>query len=85
MRNRWIVGLALAGVLVGTATPAWASSANDTAIDRVGDWLATVGKSGTEKDAAIAQRKATRTAKRAEEMARKQAKAAGNALKSLTN
>ena len=96
MRKQWIVGLMVAGLLVGTSAPVWASNASDTAIDRVGDWLATVGKSGTEKDAALAQRKAERAAKRAQQMARKQAKQAGRemskagketnkALQSLTN
>ncbi|MBI4358593.1 MAG: hypothetical protein HY584_04770 [Candidatus Omnitrophica bacterium] len=57
----------------------YAAEASDTAIDQVGDWLATVGKQGVEKDQIIAQRKAERAARRAEEEAKKAAKEAEHA------
>ena len=43
--------------------------ASDNAIfNRVGDWFATVGKKGAEKEAVLAERKAKRQAKKAEKM-----------------
>ncbi len=48
----------------------------DTAIDKMGDWMATIGKSGLEKDQMLAERKAARTAKRLEQQTKKAAKEA---------
>lgn len=51
----------------------------DNPIDATGDWFATMGKQGLEKDQILAQRKATRTAKHAEAQAKKMGKEAEKA------
>ena len=75
--RRVVLGLVLAGIM-SAAVPVYAAQSvgNDTAIDQVGDWVATLGKSGLEKEALLTQRKAQRAAKRAEASARRQAKQA---------
>ncbi|HEX9780669.1 MAG TPA: hypothetical protein VGB20_05575 [bacterium] len=78
---RVAVALACAMMLIGApAVMAASQVAQDTVVDKVGDWMATIGKSGTEKDAALAQRKAERTAARVAKAAEKQAKKAGKQM-----
>ncbi len=55
-------------------TISYAAEYKDNPIDQVGDWFATMGKSGMEKDAILAQRKGERAAKFAEHEARKAGK-----------
>lgn len=80
-----IAGIVVALVLgMGIATqPVQAAEMvgqQDTVIDRIGDWFATLGKSGMEKDAILTQRKADRLTKRAEQRAREGAKKAEREL-----
>ena len=49
---------------------------DDSAIDKVGDWFATRGKSDAEKQKLLAQRKANRVAARAQKKLEKQKKQA---------
>lgn len=51
----------------------------DTPIDQAGDWFATLGKKGLEKDQILAQRKADRMARYAEKLTRQAAKEAEKA------
>ncbi|HXV28096.1 MAG TPA: hypothetical protein VD913_03940 [bacterium] len=53
--------------------PAWAEvqAYQDNAFDKMGDWFATLGKSGDEKDSILAQRKADRISRHAEKQAQK--------------
>jgi len=55
----------------------------DNVIDQAGDWAATLGKSGVEKEQVLAQRKAERLKKHAERMAAKKAKEAEKAGKEM--
>ena len=72
------VGVLLVLALMGAPAVVYAADAiaQDTVVDKVGDWMATLGKSGTDKDAILAQRKAERAAARTKRMAEKQAKKA---------
>ena len=57
---------------------------NDTQLDQVGDWVATLGKQGLEKDQILSKRKAERIAactKKEAEKAVKEAQKAGNDMK----
>ncbi|MBI4387845.1 MAG: hypothetical protein HY582_02220 [Candidatus Omnitrophica bacterium] len=57
----------------------YAAEYKETPIDSVGDWFATMGKSGAEKDQILAQRKAERMKKFLEREAAKAAKEAEKA------
>ena len=80
--KRAIAAVLLAGML-GAATPGLAATmpVQDTMFDRMGDWFATFGKSGLEKESVLAQRHADRTAKRANEAAQQNAEQAERSLK----
>ena len=57
-----MLGIALLAVtMTFTAAPAFA---NDTVIDKMGDWFATVGKPQSEKDQILVQRHMDRAAKK---------------------
>jgi hypothetical protein len=61
-----------------------ADCTKDNPIDQAGDWFATMGKKGMEKDQALVKRKADRVAacaKREAEKAAKEAEKAGNDMK----
>lgn len=75
MRKRIAVGILMAAMLV-VASPSHVAHAasQDTIVDQVGDWFATVGKSGMDKDTILAKRKAERTAERAEKGLKKAGK-----------
>ncbi len=78
---KWLTALVVAATLAGgPAVYAAQSTMKDTPIDAVGDWISTLGKKSTEKDALIAQRKAARMAKRTQRAAAHQAKAVGNQM-----
>jgi hypothetical protein len=49
---------------------------DDTVIDKVSDWLAVIGKSGDEKEAILAERRADRAAERLAKAMRKAGKRA---------
>jgi len=55
----------------------------DTVIDQVGDWFATLGKEGVEKDQILAKRKADRMKKWAEKKAAEAKKEMGKAGKDM--
>jgi hypothetical protein len=71
----------------GASAQAYEHADDQAVFNRVGDWFATVGKSGEEKAKIKAQRKADRAVKRAEKQAQKKAKEAkekmGKAKKGL--
>lgn len=56
----------------GASERAYERASEEAIFHRVGDWFATRGKSEEEKEAIIAERKATRAAKRAQKEAEKQ-------------
>ena len=67
---RMLVGFLIVVGLGTTATvPAHAAQvgSGDTVVDRVGDWFATMGKSGLDKGSILAQRRTERAAKRMEQ------------------
>jgi len=73
----WMLVIMLSVSVPVYALPDAASSiAQDNVVDKVGDWAATIGKSGIEKDKILAERKATRVAKKAERKAKKAAREA---------
>ena len=55
----------------------------DTMFDKMGDWAATMGKKGVDKDAVLAKRKADRLAICAKKQAQEAAKAVEKAGKEL--
>ncbi len=75
--GHWImaVGLAL-GLMASTPARVYA----DTVLDKLGDWVATAGKSDLDKEAVRAKRRTQREAARAERAARTQAKKTGRDL-----
>jgi hypothetical protein len=78
MRKLVIAFFVLALMLGGISVTAYAMDCTkDTPIDQAGDWFATLGKQGMEKDQILAKRKADRLAI----CAKKQAQEAGKAVK----
>ncbi len=72
--------LALVLALMCSLSPmSYAAEYKDNPIDQAGDWVATLGKQGMEKDQILAQRKTERAAKFAEREAKKMAKDAEKA------
>lgn len=61
----------------------WAASdiAEDNVIEKLGDWLATVGKSEEDRDAMVAERQADRAAERLRKMLKKESKAVEKKMK----
>ena len=57
----------------------YAAQYQDTPIEQMGDWFATLGKQGVEKDQILVKRKADRIARYAEKMAQQAAKDARKA------
>ena len=83
--KRFIVGFFIVSAVFSGA-PAFAAvdCTKDTWVDQAGDWFATRGKNGLEKDKVLATRKADRIAKctkRQAEQAAKEAKKAGEDMK----
>ena len=67
MKARHVVVGAVAALMVGAAAPVFAqpqSVAGDSIIDKAGDWLATLGKSKTDKQIILADRHTKRIARR---------------------
>ena len=77
--TRIAVGMGLV-MLLAAATPAvvYAATnvAQDSVVDRIGDWFATVGKSGIEKQSVLTQRQMARAAKRTGQAVHQQARQA---------
>ena len=72
------VGIGLV-MLLTVATPAVYAAQNvmqDSVVDRIGDWFATVGKSGMEKQTVLTQRQMARAAKRTGHAVHQQARQA---------
>ena len=96
--TRIAVGMGLV-MLLAVATPAVYAAQNvtqDSIVDRIGDWFATVGKSGMEKQMVVTQRQMARAAKRTGQAVHQQARQAqrgvetagrqaNEGLKGLTN
>ncbi|HPW77203.1 MAG: hypothetical protein BWY44_00365 [Candidatus Omnitrophica bacterium ADurb.Bin292] len=80
-----IVALFVATLMLGgTSAFAAVDCTKDSPIDQVGDWFATLGKDGMEKNAVLAERKANRVAacaKREAEKAAKKVQQAGSDMK----
>lgn len=57
----------LAGLFLFTSSPiaVGTARAEDSIVDKAGDWFATIGKSGQEKDQILLQRRMDRAAKKA--------------------
>ena len=85
--KKWVIALFVWGLMLGgisTQAVYAADCTKDTPIDQAGDWFATLGKQGMEKDQILAKRKADRLAvctKKAAEEAAKAVQKAGNDLK----
>lgn len=73
----------------GPSSTAVENASSDSVIDRVGDWIATRGKSQSEKDQILLQRRTERAAKRvqkaAENAQKEMAKEAKNMQKNLND
>ncbi len=54
----------IAVMMLTSATPVFAAMPEDTTIDRVGDWFATIGKSEQDKARVLSQRHNRRASKR---------------------
>lgn len=57
--------------------------AEDSIIDKAGDWMATLGKSPEDKDMILAQRRAERAAKRMKDAMNKSADKAGKEMEKM--
>lgn len=57
----WLVALAISFSLMGC------DACKENLLDKTGDWVATIGKDGMEKEKVLAERKAKRAAKCAEQ------------------
>lgn len=81
-----VVGV-LVAALVGLAAPAYAAQAptQDTIVDQIGDWFATIGKSGMEKDSLLAKRRMERQAERAHKALQHGANRAGRDIHQAGN
>ena len=67
MKARQVILGAIAAFIVGAAAPVFAEPqpiAGDTIIDKAGDWLATVGRSKTDKQIILADRRTHRISHR---------------------
>ncbi len=67
--GRIVMGMLLAG-LISSSTPALAAyqpTSDEAVFTRLGDWFATLGKSGFEKESILVQRRTARVAKHAEQ------------------
>lgn len=92
--GRIVIGMLLAG-LIGSSTPVLAADgvqrgaspsayqhASDEAVfNRIGDWFATLSKSGFEKDSILVQRRTARAARRTQRAIEHQAKHAEQGLR----
>lgn len=85
MRKFMTVFFALVLVLGGFSMTAYAADCTrDTSVDRAGDWVATLGKKGLEKEQVLAKRKADRViacSQREAERISKEMQKAGNDMK----
>jgi hypothetical protein len=83
---RKVLAVALLMGFAGAFLPAGLHAAEgagmeDTAIDKVSDWFAVIGKSGDEKEAMLAERRADRAAKRLSKAMKKAGKSAEKKMK----
>ena len=60
-----------------SVAPAWAAECEDTILDKVWDWVTTLGKEGLEKDKILAKNKAERLKRCAEKKAKEAKKKLG--------
>ena len=67
----------------GASAMGYEHASENSVFNRVGDWFATIGKSGAEKDQILAERKAARMKKHAEKEAKKMGKSADSAGKDM--
>jgi hypothetical protein len=85
MRKFVVVFFVLVLMLGGISAAAFATNCyKDTSMDKTGDWFATIGKKGMEKDQILNKRKAGRLAscaKKQAQAAAKEAQKAGNDMK----
>ena len=77
--KRFLAAVLILVFVFSFSSVSFAAEYKDNPIDQAGDWFATMGKSGMEKDSILAQRKAERAAKFAEREAKKLAKEAEKA------
>ena len=73
--------MAVLAVMLSVApiSSVFAAQCQDNPFDKMGDWAATMGKQGMDKDTILASRKAKRAAACAERMAKQASKDAGKA------
>ncbi len=72
----FVLVLAADGGQSGANMPASQQASHEAMFDRFGDWFATLGKSGFEKDSILAQRRTARVASRTQRAIEHQAKRA---------
>ena len=87
MKKKW-VGIVLILVVSfaffpGRALAASDGSMEDTIVDKMSDWAATVGKSPEDQDSIIAERRADRAAQRLQKMIKKESHQAEKNMKKL--
>jgi len=67
----------------GASNQAYKNASDDAIFNRTGDWFATIGKTGEEKEKIIAERREIRAQKRAQKETRKQERKAEREQKRL--
>lgn len=89
--KKW-AGLVLMAVFIFGALPvfadtdsaqgnAYAYGQEDSILDKVSDWVATIGKSGSDKEEVLAERRLDRAMKRTSQAFKKSSKKASKAMK----
>src|SRR3989338_9007778 len=73
--------LAADGGQSGASASAYQHASDEAVFNRIGDWFATLGKSGFEKDSILVQRRTARVAGRARRAVEHQAKHAEKGLR----
>jgi len=73
--------LAADGGQRGASASAYQHASDEAVFTRIGDWFATLGKSGFEKDSILLQRRTARAARRTQQAIEHQAKHAEHGLR----
>jgi hypothetical protein len=92
--GRIVMGMLLAGLISssapvlaadggqsGASASAYQHASDQAVFNRIGDWFATLGKSGSEKDSILIQRRTSRAARRTQRTIEHQAKQAEKGLR----
>ena len=83
--SKWMVFVLALTLVAGPTTSAMAGSdvSQDSVVDKAGDWFATLGKSGADKDQILIQRRTERIAKRMQKAVKEGSEKAGKEMEKM--